>query len=810
MFQNYIKIAIRALAKNKLYAAINVIGLAIGLTVYLFGGIIAEYEKNHDTMYENHQRIYTVGSIMAPTANIGVKELDNTYSAMGPLIGAELEELDAFARTIRRGYLLTIGDNHFHETVKFTDKELLNIFNFNYISGDKTALADPKGLVLTRDTAMKFFGRIDVVGETVLLNHEFDLHVTAVIEEIPQNSHFNSSFISKPVTMFAPLEALNRIDDWDLAGNWNNISGGNQVYVMTKDVMPLSDLNLKLNAIFDRHVEAEMKEKFMASLNAHHLKDANSAIWDMVGMPVIESIQILGVLVLIIAIVNYTNLATAQSIGRAREVGLRKTLGAKRSQLMMQFLIESMTIAFISMMLAIVFLELIVPQFNSATDKVVMLDYIGLLPWLLSTTVIVGFIAGAYPSYLITKTSPIEALRDANSKGTKGNFIRSLMIGTQFMLSIFMLAIVMIVFFQNEKVQQSSDIYPKDEVLVLEKMSVESIRKRENTLRHELLQLPDVSSVTFTAQVPFEQSNNRRDVSRVKGDKNSDLSVNLNDVDHDFLKTFDVPLVAGRDFSRDVLGDEIRDVENRRANVIVNVLLTRKLGFASPEEAVGETFWGEQGEETESFQYDIIGVMEDQNLLGLHNEIKPWIFINNPEPHRYGAIRIRKGASANIISEIEEAWKRVLPDYPIQHKYLDGVFNQMYKLYKTMNGVLAGFAGIALLLALIGLFGLAAFMARSRTKEIGIRKVMGASLPQIVRLLLWQFSKPVMWAIIFALPLAYFASNMYLQFFAERIDLQIPIIFMSGIIAVGLAWVVIALHAFKVARSNPITALRYE
>ncbi|WNC73463.1 FtsX-like permease family protein [Thalassotalea psychrophila] len=809
MFQNYIKIALRALAKNKLYAAINIIGLAIGITVYLFGGIIAEYERNHDTMYKNHERIYTVGSIMSPTANIGVSQLDNTYSAMGPLIGAELEELEAFARTIRRGYLLTIGDDHFHETVKFADKELLTIFDFNYLSGDSSALADPKGLVLTRDTAMKFFGRTDVVGETVMLNHEFDLHVTAVIEEVPQNSHFNSSLISGSVTMFAPLEALNRIDDWDLAGNWNNISGGNQVYVMTKEVMPLTDLNRKLNAIFDRHVEPEMKEKFMTSLNARQLKDTNAAFWDMVGMPVIESIQILGVLVLIIAIVNYTNLATAQSIGRAKEVGLRKTLGAGRGQLMTQFLTESMTIAFISMILAIVFLELLVPLFNNATDKVVVIEYVALLPWLLATTVIVGLIAGAYPSYLITKTTPIDALRDVNGKGAKGNLFRSIMIGTQFMLSIFMLALVMIVFFQNEKVQQSSDIYPKDEVLVLEKTSVESIRKRENTLRNELLQLDDVSSVTFAAQVPFEQSNSQREVSRVKGDENSDVQANINEVDHDFLKTFDVPLVAGRDFSRDVLGDERRDVENRRANVIVNVLLTKKLGFTSPEDAVGQTFWGEPGEK-EAFQYDIVGVMEDQNLLGLHNKMKAWIFINNPYPHRYGAIRIRKGASANIISEIEEAWKRVLPDYPIQHKFLDGLFNQIYQIYKTMNGVLAGFAGLALLLALIGLFGLAAFMARSRTKEIGIRKVMGASLPQIVKLLLWQFSKPVMWAIIFALPLAYFASNMYLQFFAERIDMQIPIIIMSGIVAVGLAWVVIALHAFKVARQNPITALRYE
>jgi len=810
MFQNYIKIAIRALIKNKVYAVINVIGLAIGLTVYLFGGIMADYELNHDTMFKNHKRIYTVGSVMSPTADIGVKELDNTYSVMGPLIGAELEEIDSFARTVRRGYLFTVGDNHFHERLKFADKELLNIFDFQYIHGNENALADPKGLVLTREMAIKFFGRTDVIGETVLLNHENDLHVTAVIENLPQNSHFNSSFIADPFRLMAPIEALNRIEDWDLAGNWSNISTGNHVYIMTKEIMPLAELNRKVNTIYDRHVEAEMKETFMSSLKVRALKDTNAAIWDMIGMPVIVSIQILGILVLIIAIVNYTNLATAQSLGRTKEVGLRKTLGAGRVQLMLQFLTESLTIAFISMLLAVVFLELLIPQFNNAANKVVTLEYIKLLPWLLITTTLVGLIAGAYPSYLITQTTPIEALSNMKSKGAKGNFMRSLMIGSQFMLSIFMLALVMIVFFQNEQVKKSSDIYPKDEILLLNKVRVESIRKRENTLRNELLQLADISHVTFAAQVPFEQSNSQRTISLVKGDVDNKFQTNVNEIDHDFIKTFDVPIVAGRDFSRDISADEVKETSVRKANVIVNELLVRKLGFDNALDAVGETFWGEPGEETEAYQYNIIGVMEDQNLLGLHNKIKPWIYSIDLTPHRYGAIRIRKGASSSIITEVEEIWKRVIPDYPIEHSFLDDLFNDVYTIYKTMNGVLAGFAGLALLLALIGLFGLAAFMARSRTKEIGIRKVLGATLPQIVRLLLWQFSKPVMWAIMFALPLAFFASNMYLQFFAERIDLQIPIILLSGIVAVGLAWSVIALHALRIARKNPIQALRYE
>ncbi len=812
MFNNYIKIALRALSKNKLYATINVLGLAVGLTVYLFGGIMADYERNHDTMFKNHERVYTVGSIMTPTANISVKELDSSYTAMAPLITAELEEAEAVARTVRRDYLITVGENSFHETIWFADKDLTQIFDFTYINGDSRALEDPKGLVITKDLAIKYFGRTDVVGETLMLNHEHDLHVTAVIEELPQNSHFSSSLDSDhPFNLVAPLVALNRMVDWKLEGNWDNISYGNHIYVMTKEVMPLAELDAKINAIYDRHVDPEIKETFMAAQKMRPLKDTNTAIWDMFGMPVIESIQILGVLVLIIAIVNYTNLATAQSMGRAREVGMRKTLGAERNQLMMQFLTESLTIAFLAMVLSIVFLELLVPIFNGATDKVVALDYVGLIPWLLATTVIVGLIAGAYPSYLITKTNPIDALKDSNAKGAKGSFFRSLMIGTQFMLSIFMLAIVMIVFFQNGKVVESSAIFPKDEVLTLKRMNKETIRDRSDTLRLELLKLPEVVSVTFASQVPFEQSNNSTTASLIKGDEDAKIQFNNLYMDADFIKTFDIPLLAGRDFDRNISADKRDNEDVRVQNVIINELMAHKLGYTNAADAVKTTFWGGNRDDgKENFQYNVIGLVQDQNILGLHNDMKPWVFSIDWDTKFYGAIRLRKGSNASVISDIEDVWKRVIPDFPIEHEFLDGLFNEVYKIFKTMNAVLAGFAGTALLLALIGLFGLAAFMARGRTKEIGIRKVHGATLPQLVKLLIWQFSKPVIWAIIVAMPLAYFASDLYLQFFADRIDIQVPLILTAGIVAVGLAWGVIALHAIKVARSNPILALRYE
>jgi len=808
MIANYLISAWRNIFKNRLYAIINVFGLALGLTVYFLGGVLANYEKSHDTMFANHERTYTIGSLLSPNANVGVKEFDTTYTAVGPHLEAGVPNVEAMARTVRRNYLMTVEDNSFYEQLRFADASLLQIFDFTYIAGSADALQSPDGLLVTRSMANKLFGRIDVMGETVELDHEHVLRVTAVIEDVPQNSHFNSNIISNnPLSAVAPLPALNRIAEYDLAGNWNNISLGNLVYVMLEKERPLDEFDRQINEIFNAHASEDTKE-MMVGLRSRPLEKTNTAIWDMVGMPVIESIQIMGALVLLIAIVNYTNLAMAQSMRRTREVGIRKTHGATRFQLLNQFLIESFAIAAIAVALSLVALELIVPQFNGASGKVVSLDYMSLLPWLLGTTFVVGLLAGLYPSYLITKVRPIDTLSDKSGKRT-GGFFRASMIGIQFLLAIFMLAFGMIMFFQNQKVLESSNIFPKDEVIALERLSTGNIVEREQLLRSELLKLADVRTVSFATQIPFEQSNNMTDVTRVKGDTETKFSTNTLSTDHDFLKTFDIPLVAGRDFSREISADERTDEEVRSANVIINELLATKLGFASANEAVDQIFWSVGGDQ-EPFQYRVIGVVESQNILGLHNDIKPWIFSIDPTSHFYGAIRLKAGASATVIDEIEAVWKEIIPDYPIRHQFLDGLFEGVYSIYRTMNTVLAAFAGFALLLAFIGLFGLAAFMAETRTKEIGLRKVLGATSNQIVRLLVWQFSKPVMWAIVLALPLVYFTSGIYLEFFADRISTQVPIIVLAGVMAVAVAWSVIAVHAVTVARRNPITALRYE
>ena len=809
MFWNNIKIALRNLRKNKLFAFINITGLALGMTIYVLGGLIGKYESTHDAFFANSDRTYTVGAYAAPQLNVGIDQMNAVFSALGPIIEAELTDVEAVARTLRSEYLVTMGDSSFYQTILFTDPAILEIFDFKYVDGDDKALDNPSGILITETVAIKYFGKTDVVGEVITLDNEYDFYVSAVIEDVPQNSHFNSSIVQDgQLEILAAVKALGPMRDFDEAGEWDNWSLGNMTYVMLPATLDGDWLLAQLDSIYERLVP-EDKHEVITGFLVNPLQHANLAIWDTLGMPAVKIIQLLSILVLVIACVNYTNLATAQSLGRSREVGMRKTMGARQRQLLSQFLIESLVIASIGMVVAIAILEVVIPLFNNASNKVMTLEYVRTLPWLVATTVLVGLCAGLYPAWLITRANPIDALRDIARKGKQGARMRSVMIGVQFAISAFMLALVAIVYMQNEKVKEASYIFPRSEIYTLTRLGVDDIRDRLDTLRHELEALPNVDSVSFSSQVPFEQSNSQTGVAMTPGDEAGETILMQLRMTPEFLTTYDIPLLAGRNLSRDIANDEFRRDESEILNVLVNELTLAQLGIASPQEAVNQRFYNLDEEDTLK-EYIIAGVVPTQNILGLFNAEKAWVYFYSPESMRIGSVRISSGNFMESVEAVEGVWKRVIPEYPMQGKFLDETFNDVYKVLKYMNMALGGFAFVALSLAMVGLFGLAAFMAAQRTKEIGVRKVLGASSGQIARLLVWQFSKPVVWALMFALPAAFFASNLYLDFFADRIESPIAILLVAGVIAVMLAWSTVAGHAYRIARANPVLALRYE
>jgi putative ABC transport system permease protein len=808
MISNYFMIAWRQILKNKLYASINILGLVVGLAIYIFGSLLVSYERNYDTFYENSDRVYTVGTRFGPSANIGVSESDGIYTGFTPFLRVEIEEVEAVARTVGAEYLISVNDNHFYEKIRFADSSLLQIFDFEYIEGDNRALEDPTGILLSASAATKLFGTTSALGQVVTLDHDVSLHVTAVIQDLPQNTHLGSSLISSTkLDVVASLEVLNSATGYPLEGTFNNLSSGDRTYLLLPSDTNRGWLQAKVDAVFESHYPEESRE-FVAGLNVRPLVEANTFIWDAVGLPVLDSVRILALLVLVVAIVNYTNLATAQSLSRAREIGLRKTMGAGRRQLVAQFMVESLCVTMIAMAVAMALLEIVVPLFKDVTGRALTMDYANTLPWLVTTTLLVGLVAGAYPAYLITKAAPIDVLRDGAGRGVKGSRFRSLMLGLQFSITIFMLAMVLVVFYQNQKIEESAEIYPKSQIVTLKRLEVEAIQQRLETLKNELASVPGISQVSYSSQVPYLQNNSSMRASRVKGDIDGSFLINEVAVDQDFFTTYDIPIVLGRGLSRANSADTVKK-DVLAANIVINELSAARLGFSSATEALNQVFYEERGER-EPRAYTIVGVLPDQNFLGFHNQIKPMAFHISPFAYRIASIKMEGVAMGEALGQIEAIWEELIPDYPIQIEFLDETFNQMYQVYSGTMLVLGIFASVALVLSMIGLFGLAAFMAESRTKEIGVRKVMGANVYQIVRLLIWQFSRPVMWALLVAVPLAYFAADAYLTFFADRISLTGLIVVGAGLLSVLFAWAVVAIHAMRVAQSNPVHALRYE
>ena len=612
-----------------------------------------------------------------------------------------------------------------------------------------------------------------------------------------------------PFEMVMPIKALSKMTGFDEAGDWYNLGLQNMSYVLLPEHLDGEWLQAQLDNMYERIIPDRAKE-LLGGFWIVPLQDANTAIWDSFGLPVINVIEILGFLVLIVACVNYTNLATAQSLGRSREVGMRKTMGAGRGQLLVQFLIESIVVATVAMVAAVAVLELVIPLFNNAANKGLALDYLATLPYLIATILAVGLGAGLYPAWLITRSSPIDALRDTARKGKKGSLMRSVMIGGQFAISAFMLAIVSIVFMQNEQVKQESYEFPRSEIYVLQRLDSEAVAGRLDTLRNELEALPNVDSVSYGFQVPYEQNNVTTNVAAAPGDEAGKFTMQQLLMTPEYLDTYDIPVMAGRPLRRDMANDKIVEGDEV-ANVLINELAVQSLGFASNEDAVNQRFYGFAEEEWNTIrEFVIVGVVPTQNITGLFNSEKPWMYAWSEPMLRIGSVRISGGNMLEAVENIEAVWDRVYPEYPMQGRFLDDVFDDVYNVLKLMNTALAGFAFLALALAMFGLFGLAAFMATQRTKEIGVRKVLGASSAQIARLLVWQFSRPVLWALVVALPAAFFASNIYLDFFADRVESPLLILAVAGAIAVMLAWGTVAGHAFRIARANPVLALRYE
>jgi putative ABC transport system permease protein len=818
MFRNYLTVALRNLAKTRLYTFINILGLAIGLCICIFSNLLADHERSYDVFFPNAERIYSVYGIFNPNAGIGVRSSGGVPTQTAPLIAAEVPGVEASARLLAREYLVRYEDKKFYQGIRFADPDFTRIFQFDYLIGSaQTALDDPDGLIITKSAARKYFGEETPIGKVIRVNNAHDLHVTAVIADIPRNSHFSNSIIlDQPLEMIGTTRALERLSDFKMEGNWHNMSSTDISYVLLPQGQSPDEVNQQMAGLYDRHVPDRNKE-FLDSFELRELKKLNLYIWETTGLPVLVSIQILGLLILIIAIINYTNLATAQIMGRTREVGLRRTMGASRLQLFTQFLVESMTMATVALVLAIGTIQLVLPVLNDFAGKNISFNLIDnplLLLWLVLLTLTVGLMSGWYPAYLISRSHPVGLLNGEMVQGKRAVLIRNIMLIGQFSIALFMIIAVTIIYTQNNQLEKSSLIFSKDRILNLERFSRPEISARTETLRREFENIPGVEVFALSNQVPFEQSHSTGKFSLTSGDESNTFDLYRISIDRGFLQAYDMNLMVGRNFSSayaqdTLLVDEEKNPTQESVNVIVNELALSRLGIADPASSIGQSFYRIM-EDSPEVEYHIVGVIPDQNFLGFHNEIKPIVFANRPENQRVASLKLKGENITQTLEAIDATWERLVPEYPIERQFLEEYFNDVFKIFKGINTILAGFAVVALIVALIGLFGMAAFMAGRRTREVGIRKVMGASVTDIVKLLVWQFSRPVFIAILLASPLAYLAAGLYLDFFAERADF--PIVWFLGAdgCVLALTGIIVAVHAARVASTRPVNVLRYE
>lgn len=820
MFKNYLTSALRNFWKNKLYSFINIGGLAIGLTVFVFANLYANYESTHDAFFENSERIYTVRTDVNPAAKLGVVSINTVYTAVAPFMRQDIPEIEKIARLTWTDLIINRDEVKFYQQVHMVEPEFLDIFKFDYIQGQaEGALADNNSTILTEATAIKYFGRTNVLGETLTLNNERDLRVTAVIRDLPMNTHLSGNMLDEEhMEMLVNLNIFLDVFNVETVDNWSNLSISQRTYALLPAGVTGESLEERLDAIIDRYGDENTRE-IVSSIGFRPLQDMNLLIWTAIGIPGIFIMRFLGLLVLGIACINFINLATAQALGRAREIGIRKTMGASRTRLAVQFLVEAVVLSFFALLIAVAVIEYALPAFNTAVGKAMTFSYftdLRMMGFLFLTVIGVGLFSGSFPAFLLARLDASQALHGTMALGKWSVRLRKFLVVSQNAFSVFLIITVLISYNQTQAIQNKDLGFDASNTITLLRTNRVGVNENYETLKNEFSRVPGVVSVTGSSQYPYEQSNSSGKFSLTPGDEASALTIQLIRADYNFLETFSIPLLAGRHLSENFSNDAIPRGSDRDAggtvNVIINTLAAKQFGWTTPENAIGETFFGISAN-GQGYSYVVAGVSENALFQGFHNEQKPFIFIVNPE--YFGAIEIKYDPAMldSTVAGVEAAWNQIVPDFPIIRSSLDEAFQDVFSIFTGINKALIGFSLMALLIATIGLFGLSAFMAEKRIREVGIRKTFGASTGKIVKLLIFQFSRPVLWAIIFGWVLAYLAQTQYLQFFADppSFGFGFAMIFLAGgVFSIVLAWITVGANAYRAANSKPVDSLHYE
>jgi putative ABC transport system permease protein len=834
MWRNYFTVGIRALAKNKTYAFINVFGLAIGLAACLILLLYVRYERSYDEWLPNSENVYQVQSHFRDpdTGEVGNLQMSPYVSGTRlkqdyPQIVASVYALSASPVVFRNGQALPTQD------AIFVDNLFFDVLRIPFLSGDpRTALREPGSIVLSETEARKYFGGADPVGQTLTMINRgvsTDHRVTGVMRDLPRNSHMRLSIVARAdfPTLFADTPDFMTQWGWNSGWNYVALRPGTDPDTIRRDLPSWEKRHIPDQQFDDRSVN----QGDYADWNLVNIRDVHLGISQDGAMApgndarTIITFAVVAFLILGMACVNFTNLATARASQRAREVALRKVLGANRKQLVTQFMAESILVAGIAMLVALALVELLLPPLAGFLDADLAMTYLGsggmLLPILL-LVLVVGAAGGLYPAFYLSRFQPAQVLKanksSAEAAGT-GRLRSALVIG-QFAVSIGLIICTAVVYAQTVHARTADPGFRRDGILQIDNLNRRQLMDRGAAIAREIERVPGVRSVGRTG-IGIDTDNQTGTGIRVPG-RDQPVVISSYTMDDGFFDTMGIELLAGRQLSGERLMDvdplpfaasdeQERALAARGINIVINELAAQRLGFRTPRAAVGAQlrmalFDPENG----LVPINIVGVVRDTRFRSIRTPIEPIVYRLSEVGNSHLVVRYDTADPNGVRARIEQVWRRLAADVPFESEFSEDVIAELYQAEEKRAQIFAGFAILAIVVACLGLFGLAAFTAERRTKEIGIRKVLGARTRDIVRLLAWQFSKPVIVANLIAWPAAWWVMRNWLDDFDTRIDLGPTPFVLAGLLALAIAIGTIAGHAIRVARANPIHALRYE
>jgi len=811
MFKNYFKIAWRNLMKYKFISFINLFGLTVGLTCCLLILTYILNELSYDKYNKNADNIYRVTRSFNNDDGVVSLNLSTVSPPFGYYLPTDFPEIEKMTRLLNYGTVpLRYKDKLINEqNVYFADENLFDLFTVNAIKGNpKTALKDPFSVMLTEETAKKYFGNEDALNKVLRANNQFDLKVTGIYKAFPSNTHVHPNML----VSFNTLRDSAVYGEENLRTNWSNNSFF--TYIMLPKDYNIERMKSRFPAFLDKHMRNEYNGKQPSKytkLNLQKLTDIHLySHTDYEAEPNgdIKRVYIfsaIALFILLIACINYMNLSTARSALRAREIGIRKVIGARKKELITQFLSESVLLTWAAIFIAFALLNIFLPSLNKVSEQGLSLNI--LMKWqvlvpLFLSPFIVGAISGLYPALFMSSFQPVKTLKGLfNAQGSSISF-RKVLVVTQFAISIILIITTMIVFQQLRFMQRAALGYDKEHILTLPYYS--ALNDRYESFRNTLLQNSNIKDVGRSSRIPTGRLLDGMGAFAPGTDSMTPVKADIRFVaaDYDFIPTYGVHMVAGRNFSRDYGTDT--------SNFIINEAAVKAIGWKSPQEAVGK-----------NFRYGfinnghIIGVMNDFHFESLHQKITPLILIMpavTPAQTFYNNLSVKISGN-NIpvaLATLKDTWQKYLPEVPYQYTFLDENFSKLYESEQKQGTIFTVFACIAIFIACLGLFGLSAFAITQRVKEIGVRKVLGANVSSIVTLLSKDFLKLVIVAAILAFPVAWYAMHNWLEDFAYRINIQWWVFIVAGLLAAFIALITVSFQAIKAAIANPVKSLRTE